>query len=251
MTTADNSTDDLLYRDPDLVQFYDLENGWAADSQYCARLAEQAHSVLDLGCGTGLLAAALGTGRDVAGVDPAAAMLDVARRRPGGEAVEWVEADARTVRLDRSFDLVLLTGHAFQVFLTPADRRAVLATIAAHLAPGGRFIFDMRNPACEKWREWQSNSSQRLLAHPQFGRVKAWNEATQDAATGIVTYHTHYELSDGRRFSAASQIAFPSQREVAGLLVEVGLCVDGWLGDWQGGPLEPTAPEIIPIGRRA
>ena len=35
--------------------------------------------------------------------------------------------------------------------LTPGDRKAALDTIAAHLAPGGGFIFDTRNPAVEEW----------------------------------------------------------------------------------------------------
>ena len=78
-------TEDRLYRDPDLAQFYDLENEWAADLDFCAALAADARAVLDLGCGTGLLAAALAEGRDVVGVDPAAAMLEIARRRPGGD----------------------------------------------------------------------------------------------------------------------------------------------------------------------
>ena len=54
---------DRLFEDPKLVQFYDAENGWADDTRFCLGLAEQAASVLDLGCGTGLLAAALGVGR--------------------------------------------------------------------------------------------------------------------------------------------------------------------------------------------
>ena len=141
--------EDRLYHDPALADFYDLENGWerAPDFDYCERLAEGAQSVLDLGCGTGELAVALSAGRTVAGVDPAPAMLAIARAKLGADAVDFVEGDARTLRLGRRFDLVLLTGHAFQVFLTTEDRRAALATIAAHLAPGGRFVFDSRNPA--------------------------------------------------------------------------------------------------------
>ena len=119
--------------------------------------------VLDLGCGTGLLAAALGEGGEVFGVDPAAAMLDVARRRAGGQRVTWVEADARTVRLGRRFDLIVMTGHAFQVLLTDDDQRAVCETIAAHLVPGGTFIFDSRNPAAEEWREWTPAASRRAF----------------------------------------------------------------------------------------
>lgn len=86
--------EDRLYNDPDLVSFYEIENGWADDTRFCRDLGATARSVLDLGCGTGLLATALGEGRAVFGVDPAAAMLDIARNRPGGGRVTWVEADA-------------------------------------------------------------------------------------------------------------------------------------------------------------
>ena len=121
---------DRLYSDPDLVQFYDIENTGGDDFNYCVGFAGNARSVLDLGCGTGQLAAALSQGRSVTGVDPASPMLDVGRGRPDGDKVDWVEGDARTVRLGRRFDLVLLTGHAFQVFLTAEDQSAVLRTIA-------------------------------------------------------------------------------------------------------------------------
>jgi SAM-dependent methyltransferase len=48
-------------------------------------------TLVDLGCGTGLLAAAAASeARRVVGVDPSPAMLEVARRR--SNAVDWVEA---------------------------------------------------------------------------------------------------------------------------------------------------------------
>lgn len=244
------SIDDRLYSDPDLVQFYDIENEGGVDLGHCLRLAEGRRSVLDLGCGTGQLAAALADGRFVTGVDPAAAMLDIARHRPGGQTVNWVEADARDIRLGRTFDLVLLTGHAFQVFLTETDQKAVLRTIAHHLAPGGYFIFDSRNPCMEEWRDWNPKQSERILEHPRLGAVKAWNDTAQDAATGIVTYETHYEvLASGRRLSAKSDISFPTKEALAEMLDGVGLVVEEWLGDWLGGAYRQTSPEITPIGR--
>ena len=45
--------------DPDLAALYDLDNGWGADLDYCLALGREAGSVLDLGCGTGRLIAAL------------------------------------------------------------------------------------------------------------------------------------------------------------------------------------------------
>lgn len=246
--------EDRLYRDADLAQFYDLVNGWGSDFDTCLELARDARSVLDLGCGTGELAAHLAAppadGREVVGVDPAAAMLDVARNRPGGEMVTWVQAAAQSVRLGRAFDLVVLTGHAFQVFLTEADQRAVLVTIAAHLAPEGRFVFDSRNPAAVAWREWGPEESRRSLQHPRLGPVDCWNDAVHDPATGIVTYETHYRVSQsGELFSASSQIRFTDKAVLAAMLAEAGLAVERWLGDWQGGAYHPGAREIIPVGR--
>lgn len=243
--------EDRLYSDPALVAFYDVESSDRVDFDFCRRFARGYRSMLDLGCGTGELAASLSEGREVFGVDPAGAMLDVARRRPGGEAVAWVEGDARHVRLGRRFELVVLTGHAFQVFLTEADRRAVIETIAAHLAPGGRFVFDTRNPAAGEWREWTEERSRRTVDHPVHGVVEAWNEVAHDAETGIVTYRTLYRLADKTLLSADSRIAFPGKDEVERLLRDAGLVVERWLGDWTGGGWTPGAPEIVPIGTLA
>ena len=244
--------EDRLYNDPDLVSFYEIENGWADDTRFCRDLGATARSVLDLGCGTGLLATALGEGRAVFGVDPAAAMLDIARNRPGGGRVTWVEADARTARLGRRFELVVLTGHVFQVFLTPQDRAAVLETIAAHLEPGGRFIFDSRNPLRRAWEKWTPEASERILDHPTLGCVRSWNDVAYDEDTKIATYTTHYQaIGGGPSLSAASRIAFPQQDEIASAIADAGLAVERWYGDWRGGPIGPVSPEIIPLGRLA
>lgn len=246
------ATEDRLYQDADLAQFYDLDNGWGADLDYCVRRAADARSVLDLGCGTGQLAARLAQGREVFGVDPAGAMLDIARARPGGGAVTWVQSDAQTLRLGRQFDLVLLTGHAFQVFLSDEDQRAALTTIAAHLAPGGRFILDSRNPAVEEWREWGPAESERLFAHPRLGTIKAWNDVSQDETTGVVTYETHYVVLDGgQHYSATSKIRFSPRDHLEAMLGSAGLVADEWLGDWTGGACTATSPDFIPIGRLA
>ncbi|WP_448950538.1 class I SAM-dependent methyltransferase [Labrys neptuniae] len=243
---------DLLYEDPDIAGFYDVENDWGADRECCRTLALGCSSVLDLGCGTGDLAATLAQQPDctVFGVDPAAAMLDIACRRPGGDRVTWVAGDGRSVRLGRRFDLIVMTGHAFQVFLMREDRRAALDTIAVHLEPEGRFIFDSRNPDVVEWREWTPEQSQRRIEHPRFGPVEAWNDVSHDTATGIVTYGTHYRiLTDGRLLSSQSRIAFPARAELEQGLAEAGLQADAWYGDWQQNPCTPASPDFIPLGR--
>ena len=239
---------DRLFEDPDLARFYDAENGWGNDTRYCLAMAQEAGSVLDLGCGTGLLAAALGGSREVCGVDPAGAMLEVARNREGGRAVTWIEADGRSVRLGRRFDLVVMTGHAFQCLLTDADQRSLCETIAAHLEPEGRFIFDSRNPAVEEWREWVPDLSKREFDLPPLGRITAWNDVSMDTATDIVTYETCYQTPSGSIQKASSRIRFATRNDIASRIAEAGLKVHRWMGDWLGAPYEDTSPEIIPAG---
>ena len=243
--------DDRLYRDPQLVDFYDLENSWSRDDDYCLALAASASSVLDLGCGTGRLATRLASeNRVVIGVDPANAMLDVARAKNFGVAVTWIEGDARELRLDREFDLVLLTGHAFQVFLNETDQRAVLKTIANHLAPNGCFIFDSRNPLAKEWLEWGQENSKRKLVHPQHGIIDAWNTAQFDPSTNNLMYSTNYlVLATGKLLTAESHIHFTPRSKLANMIEECGLEVEQWLGDWAGNSYEAHSPEIIPIGR--
>ena len=244
---------DRLYQDPQLAEFYDLENTWGQDDACCRSLAQNAASVLDLGCGTGRLAAVLAVdGRVVVGVDPNRPMLDIARSKTTGGLASWIVGDARDLNLDRSFELVLLTGHAFQVFRTRDDQLAVLKTIARHLSPKGRFIFDMRNPFAKEWLEWGTQDSIRFLAHPKLGEVKAWNTAVYDQDTGNVTYDTNYLVtSTGQLFSAQSVIQFTPQPAVAAMMANCGLVVDEWLGDWAGGKFTPASREIIPMGRLA
>lgn len=242
---------DALYQDPALAAFYDWDNPWPADFDWFLTLVDGAGSVLDLGCGTGIFSAALAErGAEVVGVDPAVAMLDIARARKGGDRVTWVEAGTQELDLGRRFEAVVMTGHAFQTLLALEDRAACLATIARHLAPGGRFFFDSRNAEAREWESWTPEATREVRAHAAFGRVERWNAAEVTEVPGVIEYQTHYRLPDGRHMQARSRIAFPAFDELDGAVAAAGLRVDQWYGDAAGGSLRPGCPDFIPFGRR-
>lgn len=243
---------DPLYNDPELAQFYDWDCPWTADFDWFASLVGDRSPVLDIGCGTGMFTTALAArGIEAVGVDPADAMLAIARHRPGGERVTWIEADARGLNLGRRFMAVVMTGHAFQSLLTSEDRLACLVAIRAHLAPGGRFFLDSRNPDARDWEAWTPAATREINPHPDHGPVERWNDAALLPDSNVVRYETHYRLTDGRVLSATSDIAFPSLDDLAALIEKAGLVVETWAGDASGGPLRPGCPDLIPIGRPA
>ena len=95
-------------------------------------------TVLDAGCGTGRVALELARrGIEVVGVDVDASMLATARRL--GPALTWIETDLAGLRLDRTFDVVVMAGNVL-LFTPPGTEEAVVARCAAHVAPGGALI---------------------------------------------------------------------------------------------------------------
>lgn len=114
---------DAHYELSELAALYDIDNGWSADRSFYRDLAgETPCRVLEIGCGTGLIARAMAErGHRVTGVDPAQAMLDAGRNAPYGERIDWLRGTAQDFAVDTHFDLAFMTGHAFQVLLTDED----------------------------------------------------------------------------------------------------------------------------------
>jgi ubiquinone/menaquinone biosynthesis C-methylase UbiE len=115
---------------------------WAT---YLLELADlrQGERVLDVACGTGIVArlaaGQVGMAGEVTGLDLNAGMLRVARSLPSppGAPVTWVEGSALAMPLpDASFDVVLCQ-QGFQFF---PDQAAGLQEPKRVLVPGGRVL---------------------------------------------------------------------------------------------------------------
>lgn len=241
---------DLLFSDTDLAALYDAMNPGRADYDFYRPLVMAAPSVLDVGCGTGSM---LHEARDaghrgrLCGLDPAPGMLAQARRR---DDVEWVLGDLSSVAWDAEFELVVMTGHAFQVFLYDDALRQALASIRAALRPGGRFAFETRNPSARAWEAWETEV-RGAVDGPDGAKVRMSRKVTKPFDGRLVSFSHTFESAawDEPRVSH-STLRFIGKADLDAELARAGLAPEAQFGDWDGSPLTETSPEIITIARR-
>jgi SAM-dependent methyltransferase len=237
------------YAETRLAALYDALNPPGDDTEFYLSLPGQPpQAILDVGCGTGLLACAFAAqGHQVTGADPAAAMLAVARGRPGGDQVRWIETDAAGLSVATRFDLVVLTGHVFQLLLGDDDVRAALDALGRHLAPGGRLAFETRNPAVREWQYWSPGETREQVETAE-GTADVHYDIS--SVTGqLVTYETCIRFPDGESVAVPDTLRFMDQAEVARFLAGAGLADVTWYGDWDRSPFSPASPEIIAVAR--
>ncbi|MBR8743822.1 trans-aconitate 2-methyltransferase [Nocardiopsis sp. MG754419] len=250
---------DRHFSEPDLAELYDHFSHWRVTPQddFYLDLVMDARSVLDVGCGTGKLqreARRHGhTGRLV-GLDPSRAMLDVGARELGD--IEWTLGDLLHGPYDEqaggpfenAFDLVVMSGHAFQVFLTDEEVRTNLAAVRRALTPDGRFVFETRNPGARAWEAWNPERK-RTVVGPR-GREATCVHRLRGLEGDLVTFTSDYHLEgwDGPRVSR-STLRFLDVGRLNGFLAEAGLRVSAQYGYWDRTALQDISEEIITFAR--
>ena len=211
-----------FYADSRIAETYDAGMGAEADAmqdtQFYLELARetaaQGRAVLEIACGTGRVILPIAReGIEVVGLDNAAAMLNIARRKAASDGVEvsWVEADMRDFDLARRFGLVIIPYRSFLHLLTDTDQQSCLAAVLRHLEPGGRFALNFFAPPFAA-----SNGGD-----PVISRI-----------------HKHMRLR------------YVSRGEMERLLTSAGFEVEAIYGGFDKEPLTPASTELIWIARK-
>lgn len=250
-----------------LARLYDLdlEDDPGDLDLYLALAARTGGPILELAVGTGRLAVPLAAaGYEVTGVDIDPAML--ARARAAADAAGMAvtrrlrleEGDARTVRLPDAGEYALAAIPLNSIFLvgTRADQAAVVATLAAHLAPGGLAVVDAWLPDAEDLARYDGRVIlEWVREEPGTGRtVTKTGSARHEAATGVVRLTTIFDagLPGGPpvRWVRGDRLRLVGPEELAAFAEAAGLEVEVLAGDYDLEPLAGGSDRVVLVARR-
>lgn len=154
------------------ARYYDLAEG---DRQpylafYASLLRPSDCSVLEIGCGTGIIAdalarriAAAGKQARVVGLDASAPMLELARERYPD--LDWVHGDMRELPVEGRFDLLFCCFNSFQFMLGDADLARAFQAAREHVEADGQLAFDLYQPNLPYLRQDRRDTLARRLQH--------------------------------------------------------------------------------------
>ncbi len=186
--------------------------------------------VLELMAGTGRLSLPLiDAGVKLTCVDSSNAMLEVLSRklRQRGLHADIICADVCRLSLPAQFDLAILPFQAFMEIIGEENQRAALAAVFECLAPGGRFICTLHNPAI---RRQQVDGLLRLVGQFPTGSGTLVVSGFEQGGKPVVSRQQFFEFFDGEgrllekrllqmKFAFVEKDAFEQMAQSAGFRV--------------------------------
>jgi SAM-dependent methyltransferase len=250
-----------------LARLYDLDlSEDPGDLDLLLALAARSGGpVLELAVGSGRLAIPLARdGYDVTGVDLDQAMLARARRvadaagRSVSRRLRLIEGDARSVRLPEAgaFGFAFIPLNSIFLLGSRADQAAAVATLAAHLGPGGVAMVDAWLPDAEDIARYDGRLVlEWVRTDPETGlEVTKTGSAIYDAATSSVRLTTIFE--EGRpgeapvRWVRTDRLRLVSADDLVAMAEAAGLEVETLAGDYELGDIGPGAERAVLVARK-
>lgn len=176
-------------------------------------------SVLDVCCGTGTLTELVAAKvPNVAGIDLSAPMIERAKHKAAdkGLPIRYEAADAAEFELHEAFEAAYSFFDSLNYLTTEEHLRRALHRVAAHVKPGGSWIFDL-NTAYAFEQQMFDQKDLRAKAKLRY----EW-KGEYDPASRLIHVHMKFWTLDGQEFTETHvQRAHPLD-DVVGMLEEAG-----------------------------
>lgn len=234
-----------------IAPWYDLDFGALTDDvEMFLELGAYAERVLELGAGSGRIAASLAEdGCRVTAVDSSEAMLAAGEPRMQVAGVDVIRADMRSLATGGTFDLVFFGLSTFQHLLRRSDQLAALRSARRHLAADGKLLIDWTAPRPDDLDPTPSTMQLEWVREAPSGELVTKSAAQElalertcgsalDRTLAIAWITYQYDAVNESGLLRRSLARFPlrvnlSAGEMAGLLFESGLKPVQWFGSWQ------------------
>ena len=193
-----------------LSQIYDLGWGKFAE-QYLSLIAQLFNEhdikrarILDLACGTGVLAIALANrGHSVHGIDISPEMVTIAKSKSSGMAnISFDVQDISRFHVRGKFDLITCTFDSLNYLLNIDDVKAMFCRVASALRKSGLFVFDSNTN--QHYVSVGEGSQKQELGRESFVQEWSCDQVKKEATTifkfadGTIEVHQQrpYDLSE-------------------------------------------------------
>jgi SAM-dependent methyltransferase len=214
-----------------------LDELWSGDP-------DGVRSVLDLCCGTGILAGELiARGYRVVGVDASDAMLALARERLGPD-VALSRMTLPELTVDGVFDAAVCTLDGFN-YLAPGELRLTLDAVADYLRPGAWLVFDLHTDAMMDF----------TISNPVVAGESAGNSFVITSTVDRVarTCDTTIELTqprDGDPFSERHRQYFHADADVRAAVEAAGFAITALGQEYTHEPVDASTLHATWTARR-
>lgn len=236
---------------------YDRLQAGVGDAEFYLALAREAGGpVLELGSGTGrVLLPIARAGIAATGLDLSPAMLDVlrAKRPPAGLRLVTGSMTDFDLGADR-FALIFAAFRPFQHLCTVEEQLGCLAAVRRHLAPGGRFAFDVFAPDLARIAVAEEPEHEEVRFEQDGETVVRYAALARDLAMQVTTVRFRFERRRGDVVVGEERVTFRMRwfhrYELEHLLAGAGFAVEALYGGFDRRPYDGRG-EIVIVARAA
>lgn len=209
--------------------------------------------VLDIGCGLGRLSLVLAQqGFYVTGVDACQAYIQEAQATAHSaqntqQNIDFIQADARELLPDKSYDAAFFWHTSFGHFSQDADNLALLRSAFSQLKPGGRLLLDYPN-----FYQTLSQFEPQFTQHYDLpeGSLTVIRHSQIEPEAGLLNQNWEFCYTNGERAIRQGKLKIYLPDRLISLLDTAGFDLLTSYGNSQAEPFHLNQPRWIGVLQR-